>query len=249
MTELDLIIDLHRHSERQGPGSDKETLRALELTGLSDRKELQIADIGCGTGGPTISLAGNLGGQFTAVDLFPEFLEELNQKAERLGLSDRISALEASMDDLPFEKNQFDLIWSEGAVYNIGFETGVKKWRDFLKPGGCLAVSEITWISLSRPKEIEEFWMREYPETDLASNKIRILEENGYTLAGYFYLAEDSWIENYYKPLEARFGSFLERHDHSELAEKVVRDHRKEIDLYQSYKEYYSYGFYIARKS
>jgi len=249
MTEPDLIVDLHRNSERQGPGSDKETLRALELTGLPDREELQIADIGCGTGGPTIALARNTGGHLTAVDIFPEFLEELNQKAGHLGLSGGISALEASMDQLPFEKNQFDLIWSEGAVYNIGFETGIKKWRDYLKPGGCLAVSEITWISLSRPKEIEEFWMREYPEIDLASNKIRILEENGYTLTGYFYLSEESWIENYYKPLKAGFRSFLERHNHSGLAEKVVRDQRDEMNLYQRYHEHYSYGFYIARKS
>ena len=249
MTELDLLIDLHRNSERQGPGSDKETLKALDLTGLQNKKDMHIADIGCGTGGPTLALALRTGGHFTAVDLFSQFLEELNQKAKRIGLSRNITTLEASMDELPFEKNHFDLIWSEGAVYNIGFETGITMWRDYLKPGGCLAVSELTWISLSRPKEIEEFWTREYPEIDLASNKIRILEENGYTLTGYFYLSEKSWIENYYKPLEADFRFFLERHNYSGLAKKVVHDQREEMNLYQTYHEHYSYGFYIARKS
>ena len=178
----------------------------------------------------------------------PEFLNELNEKSQKLGLTDKISTLEKSMDDLTFNKGEFDLIWSEGAIYNIGFENGLKKWKDFLKVGGYLSVSEITWISTTRPKEIEEFWIQEYPEIDTASNKIKILESNGYSLVGYFYLNQDSWIENYYIPIEEQFDSFLKRNNNSELAKKVVEDNKAEIDLYQKFKDYYSYGFYIAKK-
>lgn len=153
------------------------------------------------------------------------------------------------MDDLPFDKEELDVIWSEGAIYNIGFENGIKKWKDYLKVGGYLAVSEITWITNSRPKEIEEFWKQEYPEIDTASNKIKLLENNGYTLVGYFFLTQNSWIENYYKPMEARFDGFLKHNSNSELARKVVNDHKAEIDLYTKYKNYYSYGFYVARKN
>ena len=42
----------------------------------------RILDIGCGSGGQTISLAKNLNGQIIAVDLFPEFLNELNEKSQ-----------------------------------------------------------------------------------------------------------------------------------------------------------------------
>jgi len=153
------------------------------------------------------------------------------------------------MDDLPFNKGEFDLIWSEGAIYNMGFENGLKKWKDFLKVGGYLAVSEITWITQSRPKEIEKFWKSEYPEIDVASNKIKQLENNGYSLVGYFYLSQDSWIYNYYKPMEERFDPFLKRHGNAEIARKVVNDNKTEIELYKKYKDYYSYGFYIARKN
>ena len=110
-------------------------------------------------------------------------------------------------------------------------------------------MSEITWITNSRPKEIEDFWKQEYPEIDTASNKIKILETNGLSLVGYFYLSQDSWIENYYKPIEAKFEAFLKRHNNSELAVKVVEEHRSEINLYLRYKDYYSYGFYISRKN
>ena len=249
MTELELIIDLHKNSERQGPGSENDTLKALEFLNFPTDQNLKVADIGCGSGGQTISLANKLNGQITAVDLFPEFLNELNEKSQELGLTDKIFTLEASMDDLPFNENEFDLIWSEGAIYNIGFENGLKKWKNYLKVGGYLAVSEITWITQSRPKEIEDFWKKEYSEVDIASTKIKQFEKNGYTLIGYFYLSQDSWIENYYKPMEARFEAFLKRNNNSELARKVVEDNKSEIDLYQKYKDYYSYGFYIARKN
>lgn len=249
MTELDFIIDLHRNSERQGPGSRNETLRALELTGFFKKKGLKVADIGCGTGGQTIIIAQNIHGQITAVDLFPQFLDALNEKSKRWGMGSKIKTLEKSMDDLPFDQESFDIIWSEGAIYNMGFEAGIRNWKDYLKPGGCLCVSEITWITNSRPKEIEAFWNSEYPEIDTASNKIKILEGSGYSLVGYFYLKQDSWNENYYKPLEALFPAFLNRNNNSEMAEKVVSDTKEEIELYQTYKDYYSYGFYIARKN
>jgi len=248
MTELELIIDLHKNSERQGPGSEIETLKALEFLSLPTDQTLKIADIGCGAGGQTISLAKNLNGQITAVDLFPEFLKELDEKAQNLGLKDKIVTLEKSMDDLPFDKEQFDLIWSEGAIYNIGFENGLNQWRDYLKVGGYLAVSEVTWITPSRPKEIEDFWKAEYPEIATASKKIRQLENNAYTLVGYFYLSPDSWIENYYKPLQSKFEGFLKRNNYSALARKIVADSQAEIELYQKFKDYYSYGFYLARK-
>ena len=249
MTELELIIDLHKNSERQGPGSETDTLRALNLLNFSTDQNLKVADLGCGSGGQTISLAKSFNGQITAVDLFPEFLNELNEKAQKLGLTNKIVTLEKSMDDLPFSESEFDVIWSEGAIYNIGFENGLKKWKNYLKVGGYLAVSEITWITQTRPKEIEEFWKAEYPEIDTASNKIKQLENNGYSLVGYFYLSQDSWVETYYKPMQARFENFLKRNNNSVLSRKVVKDNQAEIDLYQRFKDYYSYGFYIARKN
>lgn len=248
MTELDLIIDFHQNSERQGPGSEAATLKALDFIDLPRQSHLKIADIGCGAGGQTITLAQHLNCQITAVDLFPAFLEELNEKSAKSGLQEKIKTLAASMDDLPFSEDEFDVIWSEGAIYNIGFEAGVRKWKDYLKPGGYLAVSEITWITHARPKEIEDFWLREYPEIDIASNKISILEDNGYILAGYFYLPQDSWVENYYQPMEARFEPFLERHNHAEMAKRIVQEYQEEMALYRKFKAFYSYGFYIARK-
>ena len=248
MTELDLIIDLHRGTSRQGPGSESATLKALRFINHSTTDKLQIADLGCGAGGQTLTLARHTNGEIIAVDLFPDFLEALDKKAEDLGLQQQINTLEASIEDLPFGNESLDIIWAEGAIYNIGFEKGIKDWKKYLKIGGYIAVSEITWITNQRPEAISSYWENAYPEIDVASKKISMLEDNGYSLVGYFYLDKKDWLDNYYDELRSKFPAFLSQHNHDELAQKVVRETEEEIKLYEAYQEYYSYGFYIARR-
>lgn len=152
------------------------------------------------------------------------------------------------MDDLPFAKEEFDIIWSEGAIYIMGFEEGVKKWKYYLKMGGYMALSEITWTTGSRPTEIETHWNKAYPEIDTASHKIKLLEENGFSPVGYFYLPENSWIDKYYKPMEDRFDEFLRKHNNSKRVQGIVEAEKDEIRKYRTYKDYLSYGFYVAKK-
>jgi len=248
MTEIELLIDLHKEAERQGPGSSSDTKRALDLIGIDKNAKIKIADIGCGSGAQTITLAQNTNSQITAVDLFSEFLQKLGDKAKELGLINRITTLQKSMDALPFDKEEFDVIWSEGAIYNIGFEKGVKDWKDYLKVGGYLAVSEISWLTNARPREVEEYWIKEYPQIDTISNKIRILEESGYLPVGNFVLPQYCWTENYYEPMKDRFSDYLERHKNSELAKSIIESEEKEIKVYDKFKDYFSYGFYVAKR-
>jgi SAM-dependent methyltransferase len=248
MTEIELLIDFHKNADRQGPGSEQDTLKALNFIDIDKTRPLRVADIGCGSGAQTIVLARNLNAQITAVDLFTEFLEKLEVHAKNLGLQDKIITLQKSMDDLPFDKEEFDIIWSEGAIYIIGFEEGIRKWKEYLKIGGYIALSEITWTTNSRPKEIEEYWNNEYPQIDTASNKIKVLEENGFSPVGYFYLPESCWLNNYYIPIEKRIDAFLKKHNNSDLANEITRAEKNEIIKYRNYKDFFSYGFYIARR-
>jgi SAM-dependent methyltransferase len=248
MDDFQLLIDLHRDADRQGPGGDAETQRALDLGRIDRAAPLKIADMGCGTGASTLVLAHRLNARITAVDFFQDFLDVLAIRAKDKGVSDKITPLCCSMDELPFEEDAFDVIWSEGAIYNIGFEKGVTDWRRYLKTGGLLVVSEITWLKASRPPDLAAHWETEYPEIDLASSKILILEKNGYSLIGYFVLPEYCWLDNYYRPMQDRFDEFLDRHGNSEAARDIVAMEKREIDLYEQYRSHYSYGVYIARK-
>lgn len=249
MEGLELLVDLHRNAERQGPGGAAETRRAIELSGLRQGAALRVADIGCGTGASTLVLAQELDATITAVDFLPAFLDELEGAAAAAGLSDRISTLEASMDALPFAPQSLDAIWSEGAVYNIGFTSGISQWRRFLKPGGVLAVSELTWLTRDRPEELEAHWLGQYPEVDTAAAKMGVLEDAGFSPLGYFPLPGQCWLENYYRPMQARFAGFLERHGNSPAARAIVEAEQQEIALFERHAAHYSYGFYVAKRT
>lgn len=246
--QLQLLIDLHRPATRQGPGGEAETRQAMALAGLDRARRLKIADIGCGTGASTILLAKELDAEITAVDFLPEFLDDLQTRAKDHGVAERIKTLSCSMEALPFSDEEFDVIWSEGAIYNMAFEAGVSAWSLFLKPGGKLIVSEITWLNATRPTELQSHWDGEYPEIDVASAKIGILEQHGYCPEAYFYLPTHCWTENYYRPMQSRFDAFLERHGQSDQAKGIVEAEKHEIALYEKYRDYYGYGVYIARK-
>lgn len=248
MDDYKLLADLHKRAKRQGPGGEAETKRAVALAALDTAAPLKIADIGCGTGSSAILLANTLNAQITAVDFLPDFINVLKSKADIESLDKKIDPLLCSMDALPFNDEEFDVIWSEGAIYNIGFKKGINDWKRFLKPGGILVVSEITWITDEKPIEIQRHWEAEYPEIDTASSKMSHLEKAGYSPMAYFILPEHCWLDNYYQPLESSFPEFLARNYNSEEAKAIVEAERKEITLYRKYCTYYSYGVYIARK-
>lgn len=292
---MQLLIDHHLSGNRQGPGSEKETRRAMQLAGLyeqagvplsgvetlstptaptappatpdttaattapalpltapSPKTRLKIVDIGCGTGASSLQLATELGADVTAVDNLPDFLSELERRAQEQGLSDRFTTLNASMDDLPFQDGEFDVIWSEAAIYNIGFEKGITTWSRYLKPGGMLVVSEISWRTASRPAEIQSFWEQAYPEIDLTSAKLATLERCGFSPLAWFILPDECWMQEYYTPLQARRDAFLARHAHNpdrrRIAEAIIEEDKTEIDLYRRFGDTYGYGFYVTRK-
>jgi len=248
MDDFQLLVDLHKRAKRQGPGGDVETRKAIDLAMLDPSAPLKVADIGCGTGASTIQLARSLNAKITAIDFLPDFIEVLKGNAANEGLINKINPLVCSMENLQFDDEEYDVIWSEGAIYNIGFEKGINDWRRFLKPGGLLVISEITWITSDRPFEIQKYWQAEYPEIDTASSKINILEKSGYSPVADVVLPEHCWLENFYRPMQSSFAEFLARHSYSEKAQTIVEAENKEIALYEKYRAHYSYGVYVARK-
>lgn len=248
MNYMDLIIDLHKHNPRQGPGSVEESLRAFDTTKLGRDKAIKMLDIGCGTGAASIPIAQHTSAHITALDLSEEFLSELASRADSSGLTNRISRYRGDMKNLPYGDDEFDLIWCEASIYNIGFEEGLKYWRNLVKPGGYMVISEMTWLNKIRPIDLKDFPQKVYHDIAKISEKITIIENAGLSPKAHFVIDETSWLENYYNKLESQYESFAARHGSSKEAKQVIEEHKVESELYKKYKEFFGYTFFIMQK-
>lgn len=244
--DFTLIANFFRALDRQGPGGNEQTLRALEFLPWTGSR-LRIADIGCGTGRQTEVLARHLDGTITAVDLLPEMIEGLNARMKRTGLSEKVTSVVGSMDELPFSDGELDIIWAEGSIYNIGFERGLAQWRRFLKPGGVIAVTECSWITPVR-QPTTAYIRENFPEIDTPAAKVRTLEKTGYIPLAHFILPRHCWTENYFAPVVARIPAFLEEQRHSPAAVRMATLMREEIEHYRNHGTDYGYVFYIGQK-
>ena len=246
--DFSLICEYFSSVERQGPGSAETTIKALSFVeGLTDKS--LIADLGCGTGGQTITLAQHTPGQITGIDLFPDFINQFNSNAEHFNLQDRVKGIIRSMDELPFRNEELDLIWSEGAIYNIGFERGLNEWRKYLKKGGYIAVSESSWFTDERPAEINDFWVDAYPEIDTIPNQVAKIHKAGYLPVATFILPATCWTEHYLALKIPAQKIFLEKYAGNKIAEEFSALQSIEEELYRKYKDFYGYTFFIAKKT
>lgn len=244
---MEIFFEIHNGNFREGPGDNKSTARAFSLLeGLPAMPH--IVDIGCGPGMQTIELAKMCDGQIMAMDNHQPFLDYLNNKTKENNLRGRIETINGSMDEFPFEKESFDLIWSEGAIYIMGFKNGINYWKDFLKPNGYIVVSEISWLKKDPQKELQDFWDTAYAEMATISEKIKVIEDAGFMSTAHFVIPAESWWENYYNPINEKLPALREKYKNDTEAMQIIGAEVEEQELFRKYSDYYGYVFYIMQK-
>ena len=247
MSIRDFICETHVGLERQGPGSPEMIIKALSF--LDNLNEIsRVVDLGCGTGGQTMVLAQNIIGDIIGLDYYPEFINIFNGNAKKLNLQERVNGIVGLMENLPFQKEEFDLIWSEGAIDNIGFEKGLNYWNGFLKKNGYIAVTSATWFTDERPAEIEKFWVDAVPGISTVGNNISVMQKTGYNFVAAFTLPEKCWTDNYFIPREAVEKTLLKMYTGNKTVEAYIENDKYEVELYSKYRQYYGYVFYIGKK-
>jgi SAM-dependent methyltransferase len=197
----------------------------------------------------TLCLARCLAGNIVAVDNHQPYLDVLAEHASAEQLESRVETLNASMDALPLHDGTFDLIWSEGAIYCMGFERGLKLWRRLLTADGILVVSELTWLSSNPPEEARRFWKRNYPAMENLEGNTKLVAGSGYELLATYLLPSKAWFPDYYDPLERRIDLLGEKYAHDPALLAELNAAREEIDLFRRYHDVYGYVFYAMQRS
>ena len=241
-----LFFELFSGLPRQGPEPAASTRRALGLVpGIGP--ETRMLDIGCGTGAQTLVLAQSSSSRIVAVDNHPPFIDALNREADELGITDRLEARVADMRCLDFADGSFDLIWCEGAIYNVGVETGLRDWCRLLRCNGHVALTEVCWRKPEPPTECAAFWNREYQAIRDTSALLEAVEACGYETVGHFPLPVSAWWDDYYRPLQDNLTAFRNRHRDAPDAQELADQLQHEIDIWHAYSEFYGYEFLVLR--
>jgi len=243
MNRMDYFIELYGALPRAGHGDNAFTRKAFKL--MKDLPpEPLILDVGCGPGMQTCELLRLSRGSVVAFDLLPQMIERVKECALSTQYANRLQIVQADMNHLPFKPSRFDVIWSEGAIYFLGFEAGLAQMKEFVKPGGYLAVSEAVWLESDAPVELVEFW-KQYPEIDTVERKCEIVSKLGYQPVGHFVLPPSAWSDSYYDPLEQLVSRYGESWKGVPEAESVLAEARSEISMFRKYSGYYSYAFFV----
>lgn len=243
----DAFLLLYSDLPREGPGSDECTREALRRLRPFLPPSPRVLDLGCGPGRQTLVLARELGTPVTAVDLHAPFLARLAADAAARGLSHRVHTRCADFGALEDAPGSVDLLWSEGAIYLLGWAEGLRRWRPLLRPGGLLAATEATWLTDPPPAEAAVFWREAHPSMGTLASNIVVARGAGFDVLDTFVLPESAWWDEYYRPLQARIASLRERARQDAGLATTIAETEREISLYARWGTSYGYVFYLLR--
>jgi SAM-dependent methyltransferase len=231
--------------ERLGPGSNVHTRHVLRL--FPKQRFHVIVDAGCGTGRQTLVLAKELGTLVHAVDSYEPFLRDLMRRAKAACIEHLVQTHCMDMKNIPNAFQHIDLLWSEGAAYNIGFSDALTTWASAINKDGCAVVSELSWLREQVPNAAREFFLAGYPDMQSMQQNLAVAANAGYRVLTTYTLPKEAWVEGYYDVLEPRAKSLVDHPDSS--VRNFAVETIKEIEIFRHSEESYGYVFYVLQRA
>lgn len=244
MSTYDPIELLFGGMEKLGPGSDADTRRVLQSL-PKDHFDL-VVDAGCGAGRQTTVLARELRIPIHAIDSHQPFLDEMSRRAEQEGVGSLIQAHCMDMSAIPERFSAIDLLWSEGAAYNIGFANALRTWAAALRSGGIAVVSELAWLRDDPSPAALDFFQSGYPDMKSSGDNITVAQDAGYTVLNTHTLPREAWFDRYYEILEPRARALMGHED--ETVRGFAQETAREIEVFKASGDSYGYVFYVLQR-
>lgn len=248
---MDAYTVIFNGLEHLGPGDPGMTRKVVEKFPEGLPLDARVSDFGCGTGVSTLIIAECLPrARILALDMNEPFIAQLNAAAHSRGLDERICAMTGDMGNPPpldGISGEFDLIWSESAIYSIGRSNAISSWHALLKPGGWLVFSEIVWNKDpdQGSDEVATFWKQEYPDITTAKAVLDELKSAGYVPLEPIYAGAKAW-SNYYEPLRHRLSELAGHTGHSQSLVDVMTGIDREIGIYDRADDEVTVAFFMA---
>ena len=243
----EVFFNVYEHLPRQGPGNRECAKRALAFCEELPAKPA-ILDMGCGSGGQTLYLAELTDGTIVAVDTHAPGIQRLIDTVAKRGLSERVRPFVADMADTGLPPASVDLVWSEGAFYNLGIERALEISHGLLRPGGYLAFTECVWKKENPPEDVRTYFAEEYPTMGSVGDSLGKIHESGFELLGHFALPDQAWWDDFYTPMQHRLHVLRTDYSGDDEALAALEQIGQEPEFFRVNADYFGYEFFIARR-
>lgn len=132
----DIHVGLYESDEESIYMASRRTVEQI-ASHLNITKDTRILDLGAGYGGSARFLAKTYGCYVTALNLS----EVENQRNREMNAAQKldhlIDVIDGSFEDVPYDDNSFDIIWSQDAILHSGDrERVIEEVARLLRPGG-----------------------------------------------------------------------------------------------------------------
>jgi len=242
----EIFFEVYEALPRQGPGNLACAARALGLC-VDLPPGPAILDLGCGVGGQTLHLAALTSGSIVALDSHAPSIERLKATVAERGLSHRVRPVIGDMARPDLPAASFDLVWSEGALYNIGIGNALRVCSGLLRAGGYLAFTDAVWRREDPPAEVKAGFDLDYPAMGRVTGILEAIAAGGFSLLDHFTLPDEAWWDDFYTPMQERIEELRGRYAADGEALAVLEQLAQEPEMHRRHSSYYAYEFFVLR--
>ncbi|MCC7147435.1 MAG: class I SAM-dependent methyltransferase [Phycisphaeraceae bacterium] len=243
-----IFFELYESLPRQGPGN-----RACAARAFAFCRDLppapDVLDLGCGVGGQTLHLAELTSASIVAMDSHAPSIARLHATVTTRGLAQRVRPTVGDMANPGLPPGSFDLVWSEGALYNIGMENALRVCHGLLRPGGYLAFTDAVWRKDNPPPEVKASFDLDYPTMGRVPEVLATIAMSGFALLGHFTLPDEAWWNDFYTPMETRIAELRGKYANDSEALAILDQLAQEPTMHRNYSDYYAYEFFVGRRN
>ena len=237
-----------------GVGATEEMVRLCQIG-----PDSYVLDVGCGAGVTPSFIARKYGCRVVGVDILEGMVQKSKERAAREGTADLVEFRVADAQDLPFEDDLFDAVFTESATaFPQDKQKALKEYARVTKPGGYVGLNESTWLKVPPPPEMVTWVSQDVGATvkPLASDEWRGLLA-GAGLEETFVSVRPIDVRNEARGMMGRYGCagmlgiwrrMLGLYIRNPAYRRFHKSLRQQGLMPEKIDEYFGYGIYVGQK-